>query len=171
MTRSQVPTQQNVCSMRVSCKRDPTPFPPSVRDQGETWRADKLPPCLPKGLHLIQTRCSTASSSSFVALIQMKRLVVSCKSRILWTGFIRYYNLCFLQGQRGQRFLLGLISWPRRSLTRTESIQFTWRSILGMVFVACNAAQLVLPEMKQRTVLFILLESNLNSSAVARQSR
>jgi len=167
MTRAEVPTQQNVCNMRVSCKRDPIPFPPSVRDGegggggGGTWRAP--PPhthththshsyFLTKGLSLIQARCWMFNSPLFLMCgADLDEKVTSGKSRTLWRGFIRYDNLSFLQG-KGQRWLLFAPYFMARKIIDPCRVHLVHMEVtcLGMGFCSTQCSTSAKQEAKRK---------------------
>lgn len=63
------------------------------------------PPCRPRDLGLMQTRCCLLKQRLFLICgVGLHEKVQSGRNKPLWKGFIRYYNLSFLQGQ-GQRWL------------------------------------------------------------------
>lgn len=142
MTRSEVPTQQNVFSMRVSCKRDPTPFPISVRNQGETWKAD-LPLFHAQGFESNSDKMLDVQQPPFlICAADLDEKVASGRSRRLWRGFIRYYNISFLQGQ-GQRWLLFAPYFMARKIIDPRWVHLVHMEVLfrnGLRSTQCSTA-------------------------------
>lgn len=142
MTKSEVPTQQKVYSMRVSCKQDPTPFS-SIREKPRGDMENRPPPVPAQGFKSNSDKMLDVQQPPFlICCAHRDEKVASGRSRPLWRGFIRYYNLSFLQG-RGQRWLLFAPYFMARKIIDPNRVHLVHMEVLcrnGLCSTRCSAA-------------------------------
>lgn len=114
MTGSELPTKQNVCSRRVSCKWTPAVFS-SLCEKPRGDMEHKPPPVPAQGFKSNSDKMLGVQQPPFLICgANIDEKVVSGRSTSIWRVFIRYYNLSLLQGRGEDGSYLHLISWPGR---------------------------------------------------------
>lgn len=146
MTGSWVPTQQKVCSMRgrETAKQDPTP-PFSLREKLRGDSESRPPPVPAQGLESNSDKMLDVQQPPFLICgADLDEKVASGRSRPLWRGFIRYYNLSFLQGQ-GQRWLLFAPYFMARKIFDPRRLHLVHMEVLcrnGFCGTQCSTARI-----------------------------